>query len=66
MKYKKAKSFEEIKKRMITVFIVIYLDFEKSFILYMDVLKEDIRIVFYQKDDQDKKRIIACMSRTLN
>ncbi len=51
MKYKKAKSFEEIKKRMITVFIVIYLDFEKSFILYMDVLKEDIRIVFYQKDD---------------
>ena len=46
--------------------IVAYSNFKKPFILYMNVFKKDIRVVLYQKDDQDKECIIACISRTLN
>ena len=46
--------------------IVAHLDFEKPFILYMDASGKGIGAVLYQKNDQGKERIIACVSRTLN
>ncbi len=46
--------------------IVAHPNFEKPFILYTDASGEGIRAVLYQKDDQSKERIIACVSRALN
>ena len=63
---KKQKVFDEIKKRMTMVSIVAHPNFEKSFILYTDASGKGIRAVLYQKDNQDKERIIACASRALN
>ena len=60
------KAFDEIKKRMMIAPIVAHPDFEKPFILYTDAFREGIGAVLHQKDDQDKERIIACVSRALN
>src|SRR6266511_361126 len=57
---KKQKAFDEIKKRMMIAPIVAHPDFEKPFILYMDVSREGIGAVLHQKDEQGKERIIAC------
>ncbi len=46
--------------------IVAHPNFEKPFIFYTDVFKEDIGAALHQKDDQDKERIIAYASRALN
>ena len=63
---KRQKAFDEIKKRMMITPIVAHPNFEKPFILYMDVFEEGIGAVLYQKDKQGKERIIACTSRALN
>ncbi len=46
--------------------IVVYSDFSKLFILYMDALSEDIEAVLYQKSDNRKEWIIAYISRIFN
>jgi len=46
--------------------IIAYSNFEKLFILYTNISEEGIGAVLYQKDDQSKECIIACVSRTLN
>ncbi len=46
--------------------IVIHPDFNKSFILYMDVSGEGVRAILYQKDDDKRKQIIVCTSRIFN
>ncbi len=51
---------------MMMIPIIAYPNFEKPFILYTDVSGEDIGAVLYQKDDQDKERIIAYVSRAFN
>ncbi len=51
---------------MTIALIIAYPNFEKPFILYMNISEEDIRVVLYQKDNQGKERIIACASRALN
>ncbi len=63
---KRQKAFDEIKKRMTMAPIVVHPNFEKPFILYTDVSGEGIGAILYQKNDQDKERIIACVSRALN
>jgi len=40
---------------MITTPVVAYSDFEKPFILYTDVSREDVRAVLYQKGDDEKE-----------
>ncbi len=51
---------------MTIALIVAYPNFEKPFILYTDASGKGIMAVLYQKDDQDKERIIACANRVLN
>ncbi len=51
---------------MLIALIVIHLNFEKPFILYMDTLGKGIRAILYQKDDQGKECIIAYVNRALN
>src|SRR6266498_470583 len=63
---KRQKAFDEIKRRMTVTPIVAHPDFEKPFILYTDASGKGIGAVLHQKDDQDKERIIACVSRALN
>ncbi len=63
---KRQKAFNEIKRRMMMAPIVAHLNFEKPFILYMDIFGEGIGAVLHQKDDQGKERIIAYASRALN
>ena len=63
---KRQKAFNKIKKRMTIAPIVAHLDFEKLFILYTDASGEGIGVILYQKDNQSKERIIACVSRALN
>ena len=63
---KRQKAFDEIKRKMTMAPIVAHPNFEKPFILYIDVFREGIGAVLYQKDDQGKERIIACASRALN
>ena len=46
--------------------IVAHPNFEKPFILYTNASGEGIGVVLYQKDDQGKEHIIACISRALN
>jgi len=46
--------------------IVAYPNFEKPFILYMDASGKVIGVILYQKDNQGKECIIACVSKVLN
>jgi len=46
--------------------IVAHSNFDKFFILYTNAFGEGIGAVLHQKDDQDKKCIIACASKALN
>ena len=51
---------------MMMTSIVAHSNFEKPFILYMNTFEKGIEAVLYQKDDQGKECIIACVSRALN
>ena len=51
---------------MITASVVAHPDFEKPFILYTDALGEGIRVVLYQKEDNEREWLIACASRAFN
>ncbi len=51
---------------MTIALIIAHPNFEKPFILYMNTSGKGIKAVFYQKDNQDKERIIVYASRTLN
>ena len=46
--------------------IVAHSNFDKFFILYTNAFGKGIGAVLYQKDDQDKKCIIAYASKALN
>ncbi len=46
--------------------IMAYSNFKKLFILYTDTSEKGIEAVLHKKNDQDKERIIVCVSRTLN
>jgi len=63
---KRQKVFDDIKKRMMIASIVAHPNFKKPFILYMDISKEGIEAVLYQKDDQGKECIIVYASRVFN
>ncbi len=63
---KRQKAFNNIKKRMTMALIVAHPNFEKPFILYINIFREGIGAVLHQKDNQGKERIIACASRVLN
>ncbi len=60
------KAFETIKAKLATVPVVAYLNFDKSFILYTDVLEGGVGAILHQKGDNRKERMIACASRTYN
>src|SRR6266542_2410138 len=63
---KRQKAFDEIKKRMTMAPIVAHPNFKELFILYINASRKGIEAILHQKDDQDKERIIAYASRTLN
>ncbi len=46
--------------------VIAYFNFDKLFILYTDTSGRDIGFVLHQKDNDGRKRIIACISRTFN
>ncbi len=48
------------------VLVMVYPNFNKPFILYMNVLEEGIEIILYQKGNNKRKQIIAYISRTFN
>ena len=46
--------------------ILQYPDFEKSFILYTDASETELGVVLSQKDEENRERVIAYTSRSLN
>jgi len=51
---------------MITAPVMTHPDFDKPFILYMDVSKEGVRAILHQKGDDGKEQLIICTSRVFN
>ncbi|SRR6266498_1672704 len=62
----KQKVFDEIKKKMTTALIIVHPDFDKPFILYTDASERDVRAVQHQKGDDEKEKLIVCISRAFN
>ncbi len=60
------KAFKVIKAKLATIPVIIYLNFDKPFILYMDASGEGVEAVLHQKDNDGRKQIITCISRTFN
>ncbi len=46
--------------------VIMHFNFDKPFILYMNVSGKSIRAVLHQKSDNEKEWIIAYASRTFN
>src|SRR6266498_13818 len=59
-------AFEAIKAKLVTAPVVAHPNFDKPFILYMDVSGGGVGAVLYQKGKDRKERIIVCASRTYN
>jgi len=49
------KTFEAIKAKLIMTLMIVYSDFDKSFILYMDVSDRSVRAILYQKGDDKRE-----------
>ena len=60
------KAFKAIKAKLVTTLVVVYPDFNKSFILYTDTSGRGVRAVLHQKGKDGRERIITCASRTYN
>ncbi len=60
------KAFRILKQKLIEALILQYSDFEKPFILFTDVSKISLRAILSQLDDEEKERVIAYASRSLN
>ena len=60
------KAFKAIKVKLAMTLVVAHPDFNKLFILYMDVSRGGVGAVLHQKDDDERERIIAYVSRTFN
>ncbi len=63
---KQEKAFRILKQKLIEALILQYSDFEKPFILFTDISKIGLRAVLSQLDNEEKERVIAYASRSLN
>ena len=63
---KQEEAFELLKEKLITTPILIYLDFNKEFILYTDVLTIALGAILYQKGDDGLEHVVAYENKTLN
>ena len=64
--YKCTEAFETLKELCCSTPILAYANYQKKFILHMDASDHRLGAVLYQMDDNDKKRVIAFVSRSLN
>ena len=64
--YKCTETFEMLKELCCSTPILAYANYQKKFILHMDASDHRLGAVLYQMDDNDKKRVIAFASRSLN
>ena len=49
------KAFEAIKAKLAVIPVVVYPNFDKLFILYMDILGGDVEVVLHQKRDDRRE-----------
>ena len=56
-------SFEKLKEKLTTALILIYLNFEKEFILYTDASEYAMGAVLMQKGEDEKEHVIAYVSK---
>ncbi len=62
----KQKAFKVIKVKLIIVSIIVHFNFNKLFILYIDVSGGGVEAILHQKDDNRREWIIICANRTFN
>ncbi len=62
----KQKAFKVIKTKLVITLMVTYLNFNKLFILYMNVSDRGVETILHQKGDNRREQIITCVSRTFN
>ncbi len=60
------KAFKILKQKLIEASILQYLNFEKPFILFTDASKISLEVVLSQLNNEEKERVIAYVSRSLN
>ena len=63
---KQQRAFDFLKSRLMEAPILQYPDFTKKFILYTDASGTGLGAVLSQKDDDNRERVIAYASRSLN
>jgi hypothetical protein len=59
-------AFKKLKRCLTTLPILAYPDFEKPFIVFTDASTFALGAILSQKDEQNKERVIAYTSRSLN
>ena len=64
--YKCTEAFETLKEPCCSTPILAYANYQKKFILHTDGSDHGLGAVLYQMDDNDKKRVIVFVSRSLN
>ena len=60
------KAFEIIKVRLAMSPMIAHSDFDKPFILYMNISNGDVRVILHQKGNDERKQIITYISRIFN
>ena len=59
-------TFEKLKQCLITISVLAYPNFKKTFYLYTDASGKGLGAVLAQKNDGRKEHVIAYASRSLN
>ena len=60
------KSFETLKKQLLSGAVCAYPDFDRIFILKCDAAKNSVGSILSQRDDKNKECIVCCASQKLN
>jgi len=61
-KREQQQAFKKLKQIISTISVLVYLDFNKPFILYMNISKEGLGVILVQKEQDNKIHLVIFIS----